>query len=295
LTIREQERAIVLLQQFRGELRTLRIPLSASNAIPDRPVSRRYWSGHEWQLGSAAYWESITSAAERPPHFRLGRTFLEEVGACMLGGYGIATPIAHAAFERLQQAGVFADAWTADAIEGLLRSTFNVGGRVVRYRFPRQKAARLANALAVVRSSAVPSEPVAMRDWLTSLSGVGPKTASWIVRNHTGSNDVAIIDIHIIRAGIASGVFSQEWRVARDYLLFEQAFLQWARHAGLEASLLDACIWGVLAHAGASARDILGTKHLTDQPRPVWPVDDDASARLPINKETTRKGDAHEW
>ena len=47
--------------------------------------------------------------------------------------------------------------------------------------------------------------PVALRDWLLAIPGIGPKTASWIVRNRTGSSAVAIIDVHILRAGTSAG------------------------------------------------------------------------------------------
>jgi endonuclease III len=46
-----------------------------------------------------------------------------------------------------------------------------------------------------------------MRQLLLSIEGIGPKTASWIVRNVMGSDDVAIIDIHILRACTGMGVF----------------------------------------------------------------------------------------
>lgn len=272
------------LGDLRGELRTLNIPTPGRRRRSTGSLTlwRHYWSGYEWQLGSAAYWESITRFAETPNNFRLGQSLLEEVGACVLGGYGIPSISAHAAFERLRDEGVFGSHhWSATRIEALLRLPFLIGeGRSVHYRFPHQKAARLASALEVLRTSDIPTAPAALRDWLMLIPGIGPKTASWIVRNHTGSNDVAIIDIHIVRAGITAGVFDPAWRVATDYQQFEQAFLQWAQHAQLEASFLDACIWGVLAHAGADARDILGTTYLSDQPRAVWPVENNRTTPL---------------
>jgi endonuclease III len=46
-----------------------------------------------------------------------------------------------------------------------------------------------------------------------SLPGIGPKTASWIARNWLDADDVAILDIHIMRVGQVIGLFplSKRW------------------------------------------------------------------------------------
>ena len=111
-----------------------------------------------------------------------------------------------------------------------------------------------------------------LRDELQQAPGIGPKTASWIVRNLRGSNDVAIVDIHIIRAGVVAGVFDTAWSVARDYSLFERAFLSWSRATEIAAAKLDSAIWAALSGRGTWSRQILGAR--PDQSlRPVWPVD----------------------
>ena len=51
-------------------------------------------------------------------------------------------------------------------------------------------------------SQRLPQEPLSLREFLLQLHGIGYKTASWIVRNFTGSDDVAIVDIHLRRAGV---------------------------------------------------------------------------------------------
>jgi hypothetical protein len=262
----------------RGTLRHIDVGLAGGtqSSINSRGASDHwYWSGQPWQLGSAAYWETLVLETQAPASYRLGTSLEEEVGACMLGGFGIPAQVANAAFRRLRDEGVFerGECSSPERIEGLLSSPLTDQGRPRRYRFARQKAGRLSAALEQLRAIAPPREPLTLRNWLMTLPGIGPKTASWIVRNHTGSNDVGIIDIHIIRAGQAAGVFASSWQVSRDYFVFERAFLQWAAHGGVAASLLDACIWGVLSGDSSDARDILGTERLSTQPRPVWPVD----------------------
>lgn len=252
----------------RGELRTLRIE-ERGNA-----VRRRYWTGLPWQLGTAMYWEGIARTSPKPSDYRLGRTLSEEVGACLLGGYGMPYALGAAAFEALKAAGVFGvgSAPEARTIESLLRQPLLVGKSLRRYRFPHQRAERLSTALAAISQDAHPTDALELRDWLVRLPGIGPKTASWIVRNHLSSREVAIIDIHIARAGVVAGVFDPDWRIESDYRIFEQAFLQWASQAGVDPAFLDACIWGVLANAGGDARDILGVETVGSRLAPVWPV-----------------------
>ncbi len=274
----------------RGELRTIvfsagRVAGASSASRRPRPSTARrdavrvdYWTGQVWQLGSAAYWEAIALAAEEPQSFRLGSSLAEEVGACLLGGYGMPFELANSAFQRLREEGVFeTDArWSADQIEILLLLPLLVEGKPRRYRFPKQRAERLALALASLRPyrnlSDEPKADRALRDLLLAIPGIGPKTASWVVRNRRASNDVAIIDIHLARAGIVAGVFHPSWRIERDYPLFEEAFLAWSRQAKIAPRFLDACIWGILARDSTAARDILGMVRGSDQLQSVWPV-----------------------
>jgi thermostable 8-oxoguanine DNA glycosylase len=82
-----------------------------------------------------------------------------------------------------------------------------------------------------------------LRDALVTLPGVGPKTASWIVRNWRGSDEVSILDVHILRAGRTLGIFPEEWRVERNYRELEEAYLAFARDIGARASILDSVMW----------------------------------------------------
>jgi len=214
--------------------------------------------GQPWELGTAAYWAEQTR--RRPPvtSYALGRNLTEEVAACMLGGYGIPAAVGLAAYDAVRAAGLLVGSPSAAAVEAVLRRPLTVRGRVrpVRYRFARQRAERLAAALAALCASDPPREPIALRNWLMTLPGIGPKTASWVVRNHCGCDTVAIVDIHVQRAGFAAGFFAPGWRLPRDYGRFEEAFCQVASLAGLSAAALDACIWHQMQALGR-ARELL--------------------------------------
>lgn len=270
---------VATLDAERGELRTLTLPPAprprgTPTSTSQAPVERHYWSGQPWQLGSAAYWEQLVAESTTPGTYRLGETLEEEVGACLLGGFGMPFALAAAAFDRLRAEGVFMNppVWSAIDIEALLREPLTFGASPRRYRFPRQRAERLATAMQRLQDAPQHMDDLGLRDWLTDIPGIGPKTASWVVRNHRASNEVAIIDIHLIRAGIAAGVFSPTWRVTSDYRTFEAAFLGWADHSRVPAALLDACIWGTLARIGDRARDLFGVPALNVTPAPVWPM-----------------------
>jgi thermostable 8-oxoguanine DNA glycosylase len=89
-------------------------------------------------------------------------------------------------------------------------------------------------------------EPVALRNALMTLPGVGPKTASWIVRNWLGSDEVAILDIHIVRAGILAGLFEPDEDVSKNYIRMEAQFIAFSRALGVQTSDLDALIWRMM-------------------------------------------------
>lgn len=222
-------------------------------------------------LGSAAFWIEETRRTPSVPSLRMGHTVAEEVALCLLGGYGVNEAMSTHAFWAVREAGLLNTGCppTPEDVESVLRTPMVVDGydRPVRYRFPTQRAARVAAAVAFLSKDPVePSElsPRQFRTYLTRLNGVGMKTASWVVRNLTRSDEIAIIDIHVRRAGVAAGVFDPSWVLPRDYLLFEEAFCAWAAAGGVRTADLDLCVWSTLARLGTTARLIFGVQRLAD-------------------------------
>lgn len=197
------------------------------------PMTPAYWAAQSWM------W-----ALEEPEHFRLGRSLAEELIACILGGYGIPAEVGLAAYDRLRPQLSDPDALTDESyVHKLLREPLTVGNRQVRYRFARQKAGYVAAACRELSEidDALPDR--LLRDRLMGLRGFGPKTASWVVRNWRASDEVAILDIHILRAGVDLGIFHSDWRVERHYDLLERAYLEFAEALGVKASILDSVMW----------------------------------------------------
>jgi thermostable 8-oxoguanine DNA glycosylase len=150
-----------------------------------------------------------------------------------------------AVWEHLHDKGLFGPTPPdAAQIEAWLREPFKVGGRMIRYRFPQQRAERIAQALKELEcADPDPTDGLALRARLMQLPGVGPKTASWIVRNWAGSDALAILDIHVLKAGQIMGLFPTRARLSRDYEQLENCFLTFSKALGVRESLLDALIW----------------------------------------------------
>jgi N-glycosylase/DNA lyase len=211
---------------------------------------RRIKWGHPWQYGSAAFWIRATeltveSRTEHVSH-RIGRNLADEITVCILGGFGMPFELGLAAYFSLREEGLLDTASPVQAkdLERVLSAPLRVGEREIRYRFPAQRAARVAGALNILSAADdVPEDPLELRDWLLSLPGIGLKTASWVVRNHKSSADVAILDVHVVRAGVAAGVFDREWKLSCDYRRMERLFVAWANVGGISASDLDSTIW----------------------------------------------------
>lgn len=193
-----------------------------------------YWCGQVWQADLLGRYRDL----------RLGNTLVEETAACLLGGYGMKAELGLAAFRRLRDRGILDKKSPAEEIERHLSEPFRLGERALRYRFPRQKAIYLEgclSGLSDVRESEL--EDVSLRETLLRLPGIGLKTASWIVRNVRKSRSVAVLDVHILRAGRMMGLFQAEETPQRDYRSLETRFVDFATEIEAPTWLLDAVMW----------------------------------------------------
>jgi N-glycosylase/DNA lyase len=219
-----------------------------------------HW-GYVDAFPTPAYWAYQVLARRlvgQPAQYRLGRTLAEEVGACLLGGHGIPAPVGLAAYERLRDLGAFGKTPPKEEqLASWLREPLQFGSRSIRYRFAAQKAHYLAMALPLLADAPTFTEGRALRDWLLRLSGVGPKTASWVARNWLGADDVAILDIHIMRVGQAMGLFPRELTVERHYLPLEGLFLEFSNRLDVRASELDAVVWLEMASSPQTVRHLV--------------------------------------
>lgn len=85
------------------------------------------------------------------------------------------------------------------------------------------------------------------------------KTASWVARNWLDADDVAILDIHIYRAGVLGGFFDAETTIEKHYLSLEEKFIALAHSMDVRTSELDALMWYEM-QASTSALNLMKNK-----------------------------------
>lgn len=245
------------LRYWIGDLEHIRYLPDADSEV----VKNVRW-GEPWALFTPAYWLSqfwmagLGDAECSPYHARGG--LAEEVVFCMLGGFGITAELATAAFEKCKDEGLISrlevnvEPWVK-----LLQQPLHVNGRVQRYRYPNQKARYIAAAMGYLRNNALEHcSGRKLRDALLEVDGIGPKTAGWIARNYADADDVAILDIHLIRACTICGIFTPEHRVERDYMIMEDKFLSFCRALDVRPAVIDCLIWDQMRALGSLALDV---------------------------------------
>lgn len=220
--------------------RLVMLPAKHVEVIPGVP-----WGSPEF-FNTPAYWAVRCLWETESPNYVTGSELLREVTFCLLGGFGIKYEVNLAAFERLDERGFFEPSGCSDeaTIRSWLLEPLIVDGRKIRYRFPNQRASRLARMCKFFADHDLSGLGATdLREALLEIDGIGPKTASWIVRNCLGSDDVAIIDVHLIRACQQMQVFPEHFTLPKDYAALEERFLSFSRAISVKASVLDAVIW----------------------------------------------------
>lgn len=168
--------------------------------------------------------------------------------------------LARSASEVLTEHGIFGHCERqGDRLERYLRDILNrpcfeprkLDGERRRYRYPRRKASLLRQADAWVRVRAPSGLLQALmergreserRRWLCECPGVGPKTASWLLRNVGLGNGLAILDVHILRALEGAGR-AERYILPRDYEAVELSFLAWSKELGAPPAAFDLFLW----------------------------------------------------
>ena len=193
-----------------------------------------------WKLQYEVYDENYRT--QTPSEDR--GSYVDEIVACLLGGFGFKAEIGWAAFERLKKRQLIKRGKDYFSIVNALSEPLQVGDSLTHYRFPRQKSKYVYDFLSRKDLDYAPIEnDLAFRSWLLKINGIGPKTASWITRNYFQSDNVAIIDIHLYRAGILTGFVNPELDIQKDYFEIEKCFLDYCRSLKVKPSVMDMVMW----------------------------------------------------
>jgi len=130
--------------------------------------------------------------------------------------------------------------------------------RCRRYRFPKARGNAIANTAAefyanggsIMSWLASFREPLAARRHLVEKAkGIGPKQASMVLRNLGFTNELAILDSHLLRFMNMRGLHTgSESFVAtlKGYELTEGKFLAYSKEMGWPTGILDQAIWIVM-------------------------------------------------
>ena len=182
----------------------------------------------------------------------------DELLFCLLGGFGVAYEHNRSAAGIIPDLDPFSEDWLNEELrENVVRALMlpqfeprKLDGNLRRYRFPRSKASAIVrarqwlfeNAPLFDRLSAI-SKAKDHRELICECSGIGLKTASWILRNLGLGSDLAIVDIHVLRALSDSRRVPHTIRLPRDYEVAEGAFLKWCAELDASPAAFDLFVW----------------------------------------------------
>ena len=233
--------------------------IAVANLIQEISTEKKVNLGNCCQLFTPAYWKfqyEILGEDKDYYCYKFSDNILEEVVACLLGGYGIKAEIGHMAFYRLKESGLIKEKANYEEIENALQKPFLVKDKYKIYRFFKQKASYISSFLGREDLNSIPNSSQDLRAWLLTVKGIGLKTASWITRNYCGCDSVAIIDIHIYRAGVIAGIFPKNMDIRNDYYELEERYLTFCKTIDVRPSIMDSIMWSQMKDAGHLAISI---------------------------------------
>ncbi len=153
-----------------GALRTLSLPDSDVELIDDVR-----WGRFD-EIFSPAFWATqvwLVSEADTPWRHRLGDSLVEEIAACLLGGYGMRSEVGLAAFRVVRSSGMLRSTPTEADFFDVLSQPFLIHGKTFRYRYPRQRSRYLSHALRRLSQEVAPTDDdLKFREWLLTFLGV---------------------------------------------------------------------------------------------------------------------------
>jgi thermostable 8-oxoguanine DNA glycosylase len=210
-----------------------------------------------WMPTWLQFADEYTSRTSRPAASE--EELRRELIFCLLGGHAVPYELALSASDVVLALDPFGCHWRGEALQTRLEEELSKpqfeperrDGTLRRYRFPSRKAQLIARAVEwthaneplVERLSEFPDD-ASRREWLCNCPGVGEKTASWLLRNSGWGNDLAILDVHVLRAMSDAGLVDNP-RLPADYALVERTYLDWAETLDACPAALDLFLWDV--------------------------------------------------
>lgn len=220
----------------------------------DRDVAESLIRDDSWRAVWSAHHARYDAAVSCAPSSE--SEFGDELVFCLLGGHGITFELSLSAAERMRELEIFGD-WERSQLEGVIHDELSApqfrpvkrDGSLRRYRYPAAKARLVADAVQWVKANRPlvalleqePDETV-RRQLLLGCPGIGPKTASWLLRNAGLAANVAVLDVHVLRAMASEGRLPAG-RLPSAYLRIEASFLAWCKELAVAPAAFDLFLW----------------------------------------------------
>jgi hypothetical protein len=181
-----------------------------------------------------------------------------EILFCLLGGFGITYEHNQSAAKAVAELEPFAEGWDDNELFEAIVSMLSLArfepprrsGELRRYRFPRRKSALIVSARRWLQFHTPLDERLLVltsekdrREFLCRCPGIGPKTASWLLRNLGWAEELAVLDVHVVRALSEAGRIGHDVRLPRDYDFVEEAFVRWCRELSAPPAAFDLFVW----------------------------------------------------
>jgi N-glycosylase/DNA lyase len=223
---------------------------SADMELRERPAdfASIYWE-KAWEVAAPHY------PGPRDGSFASEEELRAELLFCLLGGHGVSYELNLSVADRLWTRGLFRKPRRLQrrSIEAELKKPQfeprRRDGNLRRYRFPVRKAELLFSAQLWLEHAGPLASQISTivseldrRRFLCSCPGLGPKSASWLLRNSGYARELAVLDVHVLRAMQACGRIEKA-DLSRDYEAVESEYLSWCQDYDADPARFDLIVW----------------------------------------------------
>lgn len=142
-------------------------------------------------------------------------------------------------------------------IENILISSVCVEDKSIRYRFPKSRAEYIAYNLWFLNSingmkyflENETSYLEVRKFFVKNIKGIGPKQASHFLRNIGFSNNIAILDVHVLRYMQIQGLIDESIKTISSLNMYEKIenlLKNFLKYLSYPIGLIDQAIWVVM-------------------------------------------------
>jgi len=145
-----------------------------------------------------------------------------------------------------------------EQIQTILSTALEIEEASIKYRFPNTKAKFIAYNLLYIQSCGglkkILSEAGDVAKirafFVKEIKGIGPKQSSHFLRNVGYSNELAVLDVHILRymeiQGIISDTYNKAIGTLKQYEKLEALLIEFLKYMKYPIGFIDQAIWIVM-------------------------------------------------